>query len=121
MIQKMVKLESHVGSTNRIPTYDSNSNIWHCQSKYNQYYYLCKDCGKRVDFPYTGSRHCSRCDSWWVTPFMAGENIPPCTAITYELCPTCGGDGLVDKAISCSHSRTSRHSYCGHGRVGIHD
>jgi len=36
-------------------------------------------------------------------------------------CNQCGGDGKVDTTISCSHSRYSTHSYCGHGRVGLHD
>lgn len=43
------------------------------------------------------------------------------TIINLGTCTTCGGDGLVDRPIKCSHGRSSSHSYCSHNEVGQHD
>ena len=46
----------------------------------------------------------------------------PCPGtIDSGTCTTCGGDGLVDQRVNCSHGRSSSHSYCSHKKVGQHD
>ena len=32
-----------------------------------------------------------------------------------------GGDGKVDKQITCKHSQSSQHSYCSHNKTAQHD
>ena len=36
-------------------------------------------------------------------------------------CPRCGGDGLMDVAINCKHSKSSSHQYCSHDKTTQHD
>jgi len=66
--------------------------------------------------------YCTYCGKLLATSgYICSYNDPCPRTILSGNCSTCGGDGLVDGPGSCSHSRYSTHSYCGHGRTGLHD
>ena len=86
------------------------------------YYYTCYTCHTEwgsPTYPYT----CSQCgrDVGKYSPYSLRDYSSCPGDIKTGDCSVCGGDGLVDKPINCTHSRSSSHSYCGHGRVGLHD
>ena len=66
-------------------------------------------------------RYCSSCQEDLFNGWLNNIMVQPCEKNVNLSCDICGGDGLVDKTISCPHGHRSRHSYCGHGRVGQHD
>ena len=97
---------------------------------------LCPSCGK-VEFRRQGTWWCPdghyiiRWTCWSCYNFTTdngfsgghfGNSRPYCPKeLSSNECSDCGGDGLVDSSISCSHGRYSTHNYCSHGRVGLHD
>lgn len=44
-----------------------------------------------------------------------------CESTTSVNCSVCGGDGKIDIISNCGHGYRYAHSYCSHGKVGVHD
>ena len=85
---------------------------WNCNTKYTGKYrsVRCSKCNSLVVYIH----RCGNCGS---------ENLSSSSSsitgsfTNIHTCHNCNGTGK----IACVHGKTTAHSYCSHGKVGVHD
>ena len=104
----------------------ANMDCLDCHNHYSvgTYYSLkCNVCGD--SFPQPSNLVMLKCTNGCLRYFTSVGMIPVnkdenCRKASFSNCTLCGGDGLVDVNINCTHGKTSSHSYCSHGYTDYH-
>ena len=81
----------------------------------------CQLCGKIGGNRYTAWYECLTCSKGQEL-VVCSDCLKGTTTVTQEeTCSQCNGTGQITQATTCSHGKSSTHSYCSHGKTSQHD